>query len=97
MQIKRISILNEFECTGAQCPASCCRGWKVPIERDMYLKYLTEKGFFGALLRCCIEKKDELVAFRSTFRGCPFWGLDRLCGIQNACRMYTISETAVQP
>ncbi len=82
MQIKRISILNEFECTGAQCPASCCRGWKVPIERDMYFKYLTEKGFFGALLRCCIEKKDELVAFRSTFRGCPFWGLDRLCGIQ---------------
>ena len=62
MQIKRISILNEFECTGAQCPASCCRGWKVPIERDMYLKYLTEKGLFGTLLRCSIEKKEDLVA-----------------------------------
>ncbi len=82
MQIKRISILNEFECTGAQCPASCCRGWKVPIERDMYLKYLTEKGLFGTLLRCFIEKKEDLVAFRSTFHGCPFWGIDHLCGIQ---------------
>ena len=41
--------------------------------------YLNEKGLFGTLLRCSIEKTDELVAFRSTPRGCPFWGLDRLC------------------
>ncbi|MDE7322672.1 MAG: flagellin lysine-N-methylase [Lachnospiraceae bacterium] len=82
MQMKRISILNEFKCTGSECSASCCRGWKVPIERDMYLKYLHEKGLFGTLLRCSIEKKDDIVAFRSTFRGCPFWGIDRLCSMQ---------------
>lgn len=82
MQIKRISILNEFQCTGADCSVNCCRGWKVPVDHDMYMKYLNEKGVFGTLLRCSIEKKEDLVAFRSTFRGCPFWGFDRLCTMQ---------------
>lgn len=82
MQIKRISILNEFQCTGADCSVNCCRGWKVPVDHDMYMKYLNEKGAFGTLLRCSIEKKEDLVAFRSTFRGCPFWGFDRLCTMQ---------------
>lgn len=82
MLIKRISILNEFHCTGADCSFNCCRGWKVPIDNDMYMKYLKEKGLFGTLLRCSIEKTEELVAFRSTPRGCPFWGLDHLCTMQ---------------
>lgn len=82
MLIKRISILNEFHCIGADCSFNCCRGWKVPIDHDMYMKYLNEKGLFGTLLRCSIEKTEELVAFRSTPHGCPFWGLDHLCTMQ---------------
>lgn len=82
MRIKRISILNEFQCTGADCSYNCCRGWKVPINHAMYMKYLNEKGIFGILLRCSIEKKNGLVAFRSTLHGCPFWGFDRLCTMQ---------------
>lgn len=82
MLIKRISILNEFHCTGADCSFNCCRGWKVPIDHDMYMKYLHEKGVFGFLLRCSIENKEELIAFRSTPHGCPFWGFDHLCTMQ---------------
>ena len=82
MLIRRISILNEFRCTGTDCSFNCCRGWKVPIDHDMYMKYLNEKGLFGTLLRCSIEKTEELVAFRSTPHGCPFWGLDHLCTMQ---------------
>lgn len=82
MLIRRISILNEFQCTGADCSFNCCRGWKVPVDHDMYMKYLNEKGLFGFLLRCSIVKTEELVAFRSTPHGCPFWGFDRLCSMQ---------------
>ena len=81
-QIKRISLYNEFHCTGAACPVNCCRGWKVPIDRSMYLKYLKEKGFFGFLLRCAIHQSGDITAFRSTLHGCPFWGFDRLCRMQ---------------
>jgi len=82
MLIKRISILNEFQCIGTDCSFNCCRGWKVPIDYDMYTKYRKEKGAFGILLRCAIKKKEDFAAFRSTPHGCPFLGFDRLCTIQ---------------
>ena len=83
MEIKRISILNEFKCIANDCPASCCRNiWKIPIDSDMYTKYRNEKGIRGLLLRCSTVKKRGVITFRNTFRGCPFWGTDHLCGIQ---------------
>ena len=80
--IKRISLFNEFHCVGAACSVNCCRGWKVPIDHNMYLKYLKEKGIFGFLLRCSIHHSKDIIAFRSTLHGCPFWGFDRLCRMQ---------------
>ncbi len=84
MIIKKISILKNFQCTGAACPSNCCRGWKIPIDDDAYKRYITEKGFFGFLLRCFLVKKEELTSFRCSkhqYR-CPFWGLDHLCTLQ---------------
>lgn len=82
MQIKRISIYNEFHCVGAACSFNCCRGWKIPVDHNMYLKYVNEKGLLGTLLRCSITKKKDMATFRSTLHGCPFWGFDHLCKIQ---------------
>ncbi|MDE7285055.1 MAG: flagellin lysine-N-methylase [Lachnospiraceae bacterium] len=83
MEIKQISILNEFKCIAKDCPASCCRNiWKIPIDSEMYNKYLNEKGIEGMLLRCSTVKKRGITTFRNTFRGCPFWGTDHLCSIQ---------------
>ena len=83
MEIKRISILNEFKCIAQDCPASCCRNiWKIPIDPDMYTKYHNAKGIWGFLLRCSTVKKMDMASFRNTFRGCPFWGTDHLCNIQ---------------
>ena len=82
MKIKRISIYQEFQCTGADCSVNCCRGWKVPIDADAYMKFIQEKGFLGTLLRCSIVKGGEITSFRSIFDRCPFWGLDRLCMMQ---------------
>lgn len=84
MIIKQASILKKFKCTGAACPANCCRGWKIPIDDDICQKYLTEKGIFGFFLRFFLEKKNGLISFKSSKRQyrCPFWGLDRLCSIQ---------------
>lgn len=82
MKIRRISIYDEFQCTKADCPANCCRGWRVPIDHDAYVKYLKEKGIFGAKLRLSIKKTEEVVAFRSINCRCPFWNTDHLCAIQ---------------
>ncbi len=82
MLIKRISIYQEFHCIGADCPVSCCRGWKIPINHEIYLKYLHQKGLFGAVLKLLMIKKEDLVSFRNSLKRCPFWGLDHLCTIQ---------------
>ncbi len=83
MEIKRISILNEFKCIAKDCPISCCSNiWKIPIDSDMYNKYRNEKGALGLLLRCSTVKRRGIATFRNTFRGCPFWGRDHLCSIQ---------------
>ncbi|MDE7430290.1 MAG: flagellin lysine-N-methylase, partial [Lachnospiraceae bacterium] len=83
MEIKRISILNEFKCIAKDCPANCCRNsWKVPIDSDMYTRYRNEKGIWGLLLRCSTVKRQGVTTFRNTFRGCLFWGTDHLCSIQ---------------
>lgn len=84
MIIKQISMLKQFQCTGAACPSNCCRGWRIPIDDNAYKKYITEKGVLGFILRCFLVKKEELTSFRHSkhrYR-CPFWGLDKLCGLQ---------------
>ena len=84
MKIKQISILNQFQCTGAACPSNCCRGWKIPIDDDACEKYIAEKGAFGFLLRSLLVKREELTSFRCSKRQyrCPFWGIDHLCSLQ---------------
>lgn len=87
MIIKQLSILKQFQCAGAACPSNCCRGWKIPIDDDTYMRYITEKGFWGFLLRCFLVKREEMTSFRCSkhqYR-CPFWGIDRLCGLQKRC------------
>ena len=72
MLIKRISIYQEFHCIGADCPVSCCRGWKIPINHEIYLKYLHQKGLFGAVLKLLMIKKKILSHFEIHWNDAPF-------------------------
>lgn len=82
LKIKRISIFKEFQCIGAKCPVSCCKGWKIPVDDAVYQKYLSEKGSLGKRLRYSVMKKEDLITFRSGHGKCPFWKRDRLCYLQ---------------
>lgn len=81
---------------GADCPASCCRGWRVPVDEEACLKYLHKKGLWGILLRYCIVKKDGITSLRSIFNRCPFWGADRLCALQKSCGIDCMPLVCVQ-
>ncbi len=82
MQIRRISFFDEFTCIGAGCPVNCCMGWKIPVDYEVYMKYLNEKGPFGVKLRWMLKRNEETASFRSFRYRCPFWDGDRLCSIQ---------------
>lgn len=78
----KISFFDEFKCTGKECSMNCCKGWRVPIDNDTYMKYISEKGLFGLKLQCSIQKKDGVVSFRRKEKGCPFWNKEHLCDLQ---------------
>lgn len=84
MKTKQHPLAARFKCTGADCPSNCCRGWRIPIDDDEYVRYAAEKGLMGFLLRRLLVKKGGLASFRCSRRKyrCPFWGLDRLCALQ---------------
>lgn len=79
-----------FRCIGPSCEDPCCGDWEIPLDKNTYEKY---QGFsyekLGAIVsqfvivnRPC--QFDELYGqIRRTSSGwCPFFGADRLCGIQ---------------
>ncbi len=39
--------LDGFICIGAECEDTCCKGWKIGIDKDSYRAYRREKGAFG--------------------------------------------------
>ena len=84
MTIKQLPPSTFFKCAGADCPSSCCRSWRIPIDNDAYARYAAEKGLMGFLLRCFLMKKGGLASFRCSILQyrCPFWGIDRLCVLQ---------------
>lgn len=84
MTIKQLPLSAFFKCAGADCPANCCRGWRIPIDDDAYARYSAEKGLMGFLLRRFLVKKNGIISFRCSCRQyrCPFWGIDRLCSLQ---------------
>lgn len=96
MKIKKISIYKNFHCTGADCPVSCCKGWRVPIDPAVYQKYLLEKGAFGVRLRHSIREEDGIPAFRRISGRCPFWGRDRLCSLQKKHGTEYMPQVCVQ-
>ncbi|MCM1184703.1 MAG: flagellin lysine-N-methylase [Roseburia sp.] len=85
MRIRQLSIYNEFHCVGADCPASCYKGWRVPVDEEAGRRFSVKNGLFGTLLRFSVIKKDGITSFRSAGNRCPFWGPDRLCAIQKRC------------
>ena len=67
MEIKQISILNEFKCIANDCPTSCCGNiWKIPIDSDAYTKYRNEKGIWGLLSLSIESALNYFQAFKKT-------------------------------
>ena len=84
------SYAGLFKCIGPKCEDTCCSGWDIPLDKITYQRYRqfpTEK--LGSLVSHFVSQDPEAThtnayAFiQQTDSGkCPFFGEDRLCGIQ---------------
>lgn len=56
IKLKKTKVLvpnyyNQFQCIGNKCEDHCCKGWKITIDKDTYMKYKKVKN---------IDFKDKL-------------------------------------
>ncbi len=46
---------DAFHCTGADCPDTCCSGWKIPVDKETYQKYQQcEDPLIGPLVQALV-------------------------------------------
>lgn len=100
--------MTAFSCLGADCPDTCCKEWAVDVDRETARRWRTHPDpLWRERLRAALRRVSgrgpitrEIVALRADGH-CPFFGEDRLCGIQKAlgaelmphiCRVFPRTE-----
>ena len=96
MLVKKISYYNEFQCLMGECPQSCCKGWRIPLDDKAIRRFRNEKGLWGLRLKMAMHGKVQ-PSFSPYCFCCPFLRLDGRCGMQlkkgedylaEICRIY---------
>ncbi len=72
---------DEFVCLADQCPATCCKGWRIPLDDAALLRYRNEKGALGLALHTAVKTPD-ISCFSKHSRRCPFLTSQGLCYLQ---------------
>ena len=82
-----------FRCIGSACEDTCCHGWRVPVDRNTYLRYQDlPDSPLNTLIRESLERAPEnensnskplfaIIRLNSENR-CPLLTSDQLCRIQ---------------
>ena len=83
MKFLELEIFNDFKCIGTDCPFTCCAGgWRIIVDSETDLRYMSVEGPFGERLRNNIESVDGTRRFVLTDDGrCPFLNEKNLCDI----------------
>lgn len=85
----------KFQCTAADCPDTCCAGWKIVIDKKTLKKYKNMKGIFGNRLHNSIDWQEG--TFLQYDGRCAFLNEENLCDIYTeagekmfckTCRLY---------
>jgi lysine-N-methylase len=79
-----------FQCVGAKCEDTCCGDWDIPLDKVTYQRYRQfPHETLGSLVSHFVSRgsetaHDNLHAYihRTASGRCPFFGEDRLCGVQ---------------
>ena len=79
-----------FQCIGAECEDTCCGDWDIPLDKITYQHYREfPREKLGALVANFVavnpaSTHDRTYAYihRTASGSCPFFGEDRLCGVQ---------------
>ena len=96
MNLLKTTFYDEFACIGAECPLTCCGGWKIEMEEKTLKDYRMMGGEIGRFARKGVIYDSDLqsyvVRLRDTDGTCPMLDEDQLCkivldkGAEKLCR-----------
>lgn len=88
-----IELYEAFECIGAECPNTCCKGWGIAVDEETYQNYKKEQGLLGWKVRALnYSNQDQIHMIRKIGGKCPFHTKDKLCYFQKNNRMELMPE-----
>jgi len=83
MKCIQADYIKIFQCDGKICNSRCCREWQVPVDADIYKKFLTLGD--EEILKNILQIEENFQAIKLTEQNkCSFLGEDFLCKIQKS-------------
>lgn len=82
MKIRKLRGFDRFRCLASDCPDTCCRSWRVDLDKEAAERYRALSGALGDELRALMDgdPDDPSLCLNGNF--CPLLNDDRLCRIQ---------------
>lgn len=93
--------VTQFQCTGGNCPDTCCAGWQVPIDRDSFRDYrrVTHPALKPLFQTYLVQvDKDSYphhgrINTRTSEKRCVMLSEENLCSIQKVLGEDALSDT----
>lgn len=81
MKIIQADYIKIFQCDGKICNSRCCRDWQVPVDADIFEKFLALGD--EEILKNILRTEENFQAIKLTSQNkCSFLGEDFLCKLQ---------------
>lgn len=74
----RPDYYDKFKCVADACEATCCAGWQIVVDEEALLRYKSEPGEYGEILRNRIDW-EEGVFKQDCRKRCAFLKANNLC------------------
>lgn len=68
---------KKFYCLAGSCPATCCAGWQIVIDRRSLLRYASLDGSFGNRVKNSVDWQEH--TFLQYGKRCAFLNEENLC------------------
>ncbi len=68
---------KKFHCLAGSCPATCCAGWQIVIDRKSLLRYAALDGIFGNRVKNSVDWQEH--TFLQYGKRCAFLNEENLC------------------
>lgn len=82
MRYLTVDLFEDFQCIAGACPNSCCIGWKIPVEKNIFKEMQRHEEELGISAAGWLKKEDgEYYSVILDGQRCPMLTRENLCQV----------------